>query len=153
MFCKGERRSRWLITNIAVAGRWSWQRVVVLVAQGRAGGRNNNCRRANGEEENVNGDVSRLLRLWRKRGRRMVERDKWGVEGGGGPGWLLGWRRERERQKDKESGRNREGADVLDYFGPHFLSLQSIKSTSIYRRWKRAILSILRKNFSHWFSW
>jgi hypothetical protein len=29
--------------------------------------------------------------------------------------------------------------------------LQAIKSTSIYRRWKRAILSTLEKNFSPWF--
>jgi hypothetical protein len=35
-----ERRSRWLITDVVVAGRWSWQSLVVLVAQGRAGGRN-----------------------------------------------------------------------------------------------------------------
>jgi len=34
-----ERRSRWLITDVVVAGRWSWQSLVVLVAQGRAGGR------------------------------------------------------------------------------------------------------------------
>ena len=39
-------------------------------------------------------------------------------------------------------------AGFLAYFGPDFLSSLAIKSTSIYRRWKRAILSILRKNFS-----
>jgi len=38
--CRGERRSRWLITDAVVAGWWSWQRLVVLVAQGGAGGRN-----------------------------------------------------------------------------------------------------------------
>jgi hypothetical protein len=36
---RGERRSRWLITDAVVAGRWSWQHVVVLVAQGGDGGR------------------------------------------------------------------------------------------------------------------
>jgi len=35
-----ERRSRWLITDAVVAGRWSWKRLVVLVDQGGAGGRN-----------------------------------------------------------------------------------------------------------------
>ena len=35
-----ERRSRWLITDVVVVGWWSWQSLVVLVAQGRAGGRN-----------------------------------------------------------------------------------------------------------------
>jgi len=35
-----ERRSRWLIADAVVAGRWSWQSLVVLVAQGGAGGRN-----------------------------------------------------------------------------------------------------------------
>jgi hypothetical protein len=28
-----------------------------------------------------------------------------------------------------------------------------MKSTSIYKRWKRAILSTLSKTFSSWFSW
>ena len=36
---RGERRSRWLITDTVVAGRWSWQHVVVLVAHGGTGGR------------------------------------------------------------------------------------------------------------------
>jgi len=35
-----ERRLRWLIIDVVVAGRWSWQRLVVLVAQGGARGRN-----------------------------------------------------------------------------------------------------------------
>ena len=34
-----DRRLRCLITDVVVAGRWSWQRLVVLVAQGGAGGR------------------------------------------------------------------------------------------------------------------
>jgi hypothetical protein len=73
---------------------------------------------------------------------------------GGGENFLWGlqqlktrWR-EKERQKNRESDRNQEEADFLAYFGPDFLLLQAIKSTSIYRRWKRAILSILEKNFS-----
>ena len=36
---RGDRRSQWLITDAVVDGRWSWQHVVVLVAQGGAGGR------------------------------------------------------------------------------------------------------------------
>jgi hypothetical protein len=35
-----ERCLRWLIIDVVVAGRWSWQRLVVLVAQGGARGRN-----------------------------------------------------------------------------------------------------------------
>jgi hypothetical protein len=35
-----ERRSRWLITEAVVASQWSWQSLVVLVAQGRARERN-----------------------------------------------------------------------------------------------------------------
>jgi hypothetical protein len=31
-------------------------------------------------------------------------------------------------------------------FGPDFLLSQAIKSTSIYRQWKRAILSTMEKN-------
>jgi hypothetical protein len=34
-------------------------------------------------------------------------------------------------------------------FGPHFLHAQAMKSTSIYRRWKRVILSTQGKNCSH----
>jgi len=33
-------------------------------------------------------------------------------------------------------------------FGPDFLLPQAIKSTSIYRRWKREIFSTMEKNFS-----
>jgi hypothetical protein len=61
--------------------------------------------------------------------------------------WLQWWR-EKEKRKNRESGRNREDADFLAYFGPDFILPQAIKSTSIYRRWKRAILSTLEKNFS-----
>ena len=61
--------------------------------------------------------------------------------------WLQRWR-EKEKQKNRESGRNREKADFLAYFGPDFPLPQAIKSTSIYRRWKREILSTLEKNFS-----
>jgi len=35
-----ERHSRWLITDAMVAGQWSWQSLLVLVAHGGAGGRN-----------------------------------------------------------------------------------------------------------------
>jgi hypothetical protein len=38
-------------------------------------------------------------------------------------------------------------------FGLDFLLPQTIKSTSIYRRWKRAILSTMEKNFSPCFRW
>jgi hypothetical protein len=38
-------------------------------------------------------------------------------------------------------------------FGPAFLLPQAMKSTSIYRRWKREILSTLGKTFSPWFCW
>jgi hypothetical protein len=48
--------------------------VVKLVAEGGGGGRNDSYRRANREEENVHGDASRLLLLWRRKGKRMVER-------------------------------------------------------------------------------
>jgi hypothetical protein len=33
-------------------------------------------------------------------------------------------------------------------FGPDFLLPQAIKSTSIYRSWKREIFSTMEKNFS-----
>jgi hypothetical protein len=41
----------------------------------------------------------------------------------------------------------------LAYFGPDFLLPQAIKSTSIYRRWKREIFSTMEKTFSPWFRW
>jgi len=55
---------------------------------------------------------------------------------------------ERKTEKQRESGRNWEEADFLAYFGPDFFLPQAIKSTSIYRRWKRAIFSTLEKNYS-----
>jgi hypothetical protein len=54
--------------------------------------------------------------------------------------WLQRWR-EKEKQKNRESGRNREESDFLAYFGPDFLLPQAIKSISIYMRWKRVISS------------
>jgi hypothetical protein len=55
----------------------------------------------------------------------------------------------REREERTLAGRkNRGEADCLAYFGPDVLLPQAMKSTSIYRRWKRAILSTLEKNFS-----
>jgi len=55
---------------------------------------------------------------------------------------------ERKKEKQRESGRNREEADFFAYFGTEFFLPQAIKSTSIYRRWKRAIVSTLEKNYS-----
>jgi hypothetical protein len=55
---------------------------------------------------------------------------------------------EREREREREGGRNWEEADFVAYFGPSFLLPQGLKSTSIYRRWKWAILSTLGKNFN-----
>ena len=51
-------------------------------------------------------------------------------------------------EREREGGRNREEAGFLAYFGPDLLLPQTLKSTFIYRRWKRAILSTLGKNFS-----
>jgi hypothetical protein len=50
--------------------------------------------------------------------------------------------------REREGGRNWEEADFVAYFGPSFLLPQGLKSTSIYKRWKWAILSTLGKNFS-----
>jgi hypothetical protein len=44
--------------------------------------------------------------------------------------------------------RNWKKTSFLANFRPDFLLLQAMKSISIYRRWKRAILSTLGKNFS-----
>jgi hypothetical protein len=55
---------------------------------------------------------------------------------------------ERERRENVGWKKNRGEAGFLAYFGPDFLLPQAIKSTSIYRRWKREILSTLEKNCS-----
>jgi hypothetical protein len=57
-------------------------------------------------------------------------------------GWNGG---EREGEKTAET---RQRSWFLADFGPAFLLPQIMKSTSIYRRWKRAILSTLEKTFS-----
>jgi hypothetical protein len=55
--------------------------------------------------------------------------------------------RERER-KETIIVETRENDWFLADFGPDFLLSQAMKSTSIYKRWKRAILSTLSKTFS-----
>jgi hypothetical protein len=62
--------------------------------------------------------------------------------------WLKTRCRENEKRgKHRESGRNREEVDFLAYFGPDFILPQAMKSTSIYRRWKREIFSTQEKTF------
>ena len=55
-----------------------------------------------------------------------------------------GGERERER-KEREIAKLGKMAGFLADFGSDFLLIQTLKSTSIYRRWKRAVLSTLRK--------
>jgi hypothetical protein len=107
------------------------------------------------KEENENGGADELLPLWRKRekhqwrGRSMVERMvvqstmRVVVVAEGTAEKEKG---ERERRQKKK--KNRGGGWFFFDFGPNFLLPQAIKSTSIYRRWKRAILSTMEKNFS-----
>jgi hypothetical protein len=54
---------------------------------------------------------------------------------------------EEERRRKSAAGIGRK-AGFLAYFGPDFLLLQDIKSTSIYMQWKRKIFSTMRKNSS-----
>ena len=68
-----------------------------------------------------------------------------GGEAGGGSGWWLEQRRKRRREKTTET---RQKGWFLADFGPDFLLSQAIKPASIYRRWKRAILSTLGEIFS-----
>ena len=60
-----------------------------------------------------------------------------------------GRRGEGKKRKLQKPGRSW----FFGLFWTRFLLFQAMKSTSIYRRWKRAILSTWRKNFSPWFSW
>ena len=55
---------------------------------------------------------------------------------------------EEEAEREKKVAETEKKLIFLANFGPDFLLPQAMKSTSIYRRWKRAILSTLRKNFS-----
>jgi hypothetical protein len=55
---------------------------------------------------------------------------------------------ERETCCRKRKKKTREEAGFFVNFGLDFLLHQAINSASIYRRWKRAILSIPGKNFS-----
>jgi len=61
-----------------------------------------------------------------------------GVEAGGGSGWWLERREERGREKLQKQGN---GGWFFVNFGLDFLLPQAMRSTSIYRSWKRAILS------------
>jgi hypothetical protein len=53
----------------------------------------------------------------------------------------------REIKKREDCAETRK-AGFLPDFGTNFLFSHAMKSTSIYRRWKRAILSTLEKNCS-----
>jgi len=78
------------------------------------------------------------------------------VEEEGFCGVFKGWRSsggEREKRERWLEEKNMGEAAFLAYFGPDFLLPRAIKSTSIYRRWKRAIFSTLEKTFSSWFGW
>jgi hypothetical protein len=55
-------------------------------------------------------------------------------------------KRERERKNCRNGGQR---GWFLANFGLDFLLSQTLKSTSIYRRWKRAVLSIPGENCSH----
>jgi len=68
-----ERCSWWLITDAVVVGQWSWQSLVVLVAQGGAGGRN--------------GDGAGFL-WWRKKEEETEEENLQWEEGGRLVFWL-----------------------------------------------------------------
>ena len=68
-----------------------------------------------------------------------------GGEASGGSSWCLERRGEKGREKTAETG---ERDWFLADFGSDFLLPQAMKSTSIYRRWKRTIFSILEKLFS-----
>ena len=83
-------------------------------------------------------------------GKRMLVQEK-GFCGGAGGGKtsdgvlpvVAAVEGERKTEKQRESGRNREEADFLAYFGPDFLLPHAINSASIYRTWKRVISSAL----------
>jgi len=62
------------------------------------------------------------------------------VEEKGLCGVFNGWRRGGERKR-KEMCRNLKKTGFLAHFGPVFLLFQVIKPASIYRRWKRVLLS------------
>jgi len=78
------------------------------------------------------------------------------VEEKGFCGGFNSWRRSGEsyRKLTGKEGKWEQGEGwCFVIFGPDFLLPQVIKSTFIYRRWKRAILSTLEKNCSPWFGW
>jgi len=68
-----------------------------------------------------------------------------GGEAGNGSDWWLERWEERGREKTVETGQR--GWFLAD-FRPAFLLPQTMKSTFIYRRWKREILSTLGKTFN-----
>jgi hypothetical protein len=57
----------------------------------------------------------------------------------------------REREKESEDGRPLGRLVFFAIFGPRFLHPWSMKITSIYRWWKRDILSLLVPNVGPWF--
>jgi hypothetical protein len=56
--------------------------------------------------------------------------------------------RESEERETLQKKKNRVRGWFFLIFLPQFLLPQAIKATSIYRQWKRAIFSMLGKNFS-----
>jgi hypothetical protein len=62
------------------------------------------------------------------------------------------WRKREERELTAEKKKIREECWFFVNFAPDFLHAQAMKFTSIYRGWKRDILSLIIQNLSHWFS-
>jgi hypothetical protein len=58
---------------------------------------------------------------------------------------------EREEKKNARKTRGEKTRFFL-FFAPDFLLLQTMKSISIYRGWKRDVLSLLVPNLSLWFA-
>jgi len=66
----------------------------------------------------------------------------------------LGGGEKEKRENSLQKQRKTEGGGwFFVNFELDFLFHEGMKSTSIYRRWKRAIVSTLEKTFSPWFSW
>jgi hypothetical protein len=108
-------------------------------------GRKRNMQRGEEGEERK----SRLL---------LLKEGVWAANYGGNDGFLTGdgggggqrprWREREEREFVAEKEKNRGGGLFFVNFGLDFLFHEGMKSTYIYRRWKRAIVSTLEETLS-----
>jgi hypothetical protein len=125
---RGERRSQWLITDTVVAGRWSWQHVVVLVAQDGAGGRDVDGEERKKKKKIYSGEKEERKERRETRCLLVQEKGLCGGVDGGRPVMVVvvakGHGGERKKKEDCAEKKTGDEAGFFFILDPNFSSLR-----------------------------